>query len=313
MLFKKTIKKVSIIIGIAIIVLWFGGNLGFYIYHKSIFDDETEKALNKTPEKLTLSEAKVDAENISIMGFNLKFPFYKEDIISVIPLFWEEELDTIVIFLRNRKKDQNFIVEFKTAPYIPEAPLFKKIKSWIVYGAGTSEIYYSRLTDYSWWNIRHNIRLSTLLHFKLAALPKYTNYQIFDLKTPYLNGFLKEGKSEYREGKFSQMVDFQFILKNKQHFIRFLSNDDETVNKARDIMTTVRPIDNIEESYKEMEVLYRSKERSRYPKELLLLSMISLKGATVDNLEELLKILEAKNYKQSHLIEEQIEYLKNKN
>ncbi len=58
--------------------------------------------------------------------------------------------------------------------------------------------------------------------------------------------------------------------------------------------------------------MYENKDRSKYPEELLLVSMISIKGPTVDNLKELLKIMEDKNYKPYIIkaVKEEIESLR---
>jgi hypothetical protein len=313
MLSKRTIKKISIIIGIVLIVLWFGGNLGFYIYLKSIFDNEHEKALNRLPEKLKLSEAKFNSENIYFADFKLKFPFYKKDIDYISPFFMEDKLDGISIKMI-RKEDKGIFINFYTFPKVQiKESAISKIKYWILVGDNSfpnlHSIHYARLKDYSWWNLLHNIRLHTSLIMKAIFLNPYENYNVYDLETPYLRGFLIEHKSVYK----SRIIDFSFIFKDKQHAISFVGSNEDILDNVRNIITTVQPIDDVGESYKEMEARYKGKVKSKYPKELLLISMISLEGTTIDNLEELIKIMKAKNYKQFYVdvVKEQIQYLKN--
>lgn len=56
MLSKRTIKKISIIIGTMFIVVWFGVNLGLYFLSKYYVssDPGIDKTIDYTPEKLML-------------------------------------------------------------------------------------------------------------------------------------------------------------------------------------------------------------------------------------------------------------------
>lgn len=313
---KRFIKKLSIIIVIVLIVLWFGGNLGLYLYIKYTFGSKFGKALNYTPEKLRLTESNIEAETLHLMGLKLKFPFYEEDIRHIDPLFWfDHKLHQIMIKIEDKGKV--LVIIFNTLPNnlenIEESLinkmwdriLFKKEDDRSHFGFIKAS-HYSRFKDYSWWNLSYNIKLSSFLVLKMLSFATFE--KVYDFETPYLTGFLSEGK---RNNSKRSMIDFSFAVKDIFYRITFISPY-ETSGEIKDIITTVQPVENIEKSYKEIEDKYKNKGKTRYPEELLLLSMISLKGITMDSLNKLLKIMEDKNYKPYIIdaIKKEIEYLK---
>lgn len=315
---KKLVKKLSIILGIILIVLWFGGNLGLYIFIKYSFTSEIEKVIDYIPEKLKLKEADVKAETLYLMGYKFKFPFYEEDIKSIAPFSFEHEFSTISISLGKKDNFEGNIFLGKIPSSFSEnkeRSLVNKVWGRILYREKTytefmRAMHYSRLTDYSWWNLLHNIRLSELLVLKVIGLPNYESFKVYDLETPYFSGFLREGTA--RNKKTSSIIfsfDLIFDLKGESYSIHFMAPGDIS-DKFKNIISTIQPVDNIENSYKEMEALYRDKE-SRYPEELILISMITLKGSTIENLKELLRIMEEKNYDSFYIedVKKEIEYL----
>lgn len=277
MLSNKTLKKIFISISIILVVLWFGGNLGLYFFFKSMLKPNIEKAIDYIPEKLILAKADIKTEPLHLMGLKLKFPFHKDEIKYINPLFLNHQIGSTGIHM----KDKGSVILFGASPIDQMLPDFFK------------EMHYSRLKDFSWWNIPKNIKLIQLLTLKAIAIPAFDDFKVYDLETPYLKGFLTEGITKNEK---KSIFSFDFARKNKQYTITFIGIDETKSYKVRDIFTTIEISDDIEESYKEMENLYKNKQKSKYPEELFILSMISLKGPSIDNLNNLLKAMEHKNY-----------------
>jgi hypothetical protein len=314
MLSKRTIKKISIIIGTIFIVVWFGGNLGLYFLSKYYISSEPgiDKTMDYTPEKLKLVESDMKADYLYFMGFKIKFPFYKKDIKYVTPHFFEGKLWSISIFFVQKGRAKGFINfhDFEVEKKL-EKPFLNRIWEKIFYKEvafheGVRDIEYARLKDFSWWNLFHNIRLSNLLILK-ALNATESEQKAYDLETPYFKGILKDFK--FKPGRF--MYACYFGWDDESYSLEAMGSDKEK-NTVKDIISTIQRTDNREARYKEMEVLYNNKEKSRYPEELLLLSMISLKGVHEDNLKELLKIMEGKHYNPAFTesLKEAIEYQK---
>jgi len=315
MLTKKTIKKISIIIGTMFIVVWFGGNLGLYVLAKYYISSEPgiDKVIDSTPEKLTLVESDIKEDYLYFMRFKIKFPFYKKDIKYVIPHFFEDKLWSISIFFVPKNLTNGFInfhdfeVEKKIAKPFCNSIWEKIFYKDVAFHDGVKDIEYARLKDFSWWNLFHNIRLSNLLIFK-ALNATESEQKAYLLETPYFQGILKDFK--IKSGRF--MYACYFGWDHKSYSFEAMGPDKEK-NTIKNIISTIQRADEREKGYKKMEDLYNNKEKSRYPQELLLLSMISLRGAHEDNLKELFAIMEAKQYNPAFMesLKQAIEYQKN--
>ena len=301
MFFKRTTKKISIIIGIVLLLLWFVGNLGLYLYLKySILSKPSIKeAINYTPEKLKLVESDIKAEYLHLMGFKLKFPFHKEDIKYVVPTFIDGKLWSISIFFKRDDSDKRFI-SFQDYEFLENieksflSHLWEKIAyKDVPFYESFKDIEHANLKDYSWWNLLSNIRLSNLLKLKAFSTEPYEK-KVYDLESPYFKGILT--KFNIKPGKFIQSACY-FGWGDKSYSFDAVGSDKEINTTIKDMLSTIQRLDNVEESYKEIEVLYKNEENSRFPEELLLLSLISLRGSTENNLKELHKIMEDKHYK----------------
>jgi hypothetical protein len=305
-------KNVYKIIGIILILLWFGGNLGLYIYIQRTFSPEIEKTSQYTAEKLKLPESPIDSESLSFYRYTVKFPFYKRYIIRIIPVFGHgENSDERFLISMNRE----YISIWKLAPVKSvDKPFWKKI---FLQDLSRFEIirimYFSNINNYSWWNLIHNLkllnglRLVKSMNLKTAIHKPYKDY---DVETPYLKGFLQEQNTADDQWKFS----FTFELEDEIYSITYSGLGEKRLNKFKDIISTIQPIRDVNNSYKEMEGLYKAKGKTRYPEELILMSMISLQGATTERLTELLNVMEGKNYDTgiTHGIKKEIEYLEGK-
>lgn len=312
----KKIFKISIICFVA---LWFVGNLGLYVFLKYSFSPNVERAIDYLPEKLVIKEADIGAEQLSLMGFKIKFPFYKEDISSISPLFFDHQLHDISIKLSNVEEIP--FINFSALPDRwdnPKASLLNRIWNKIIYQEHSLSnfivsSYHARLKDYSWWNLPQNIRLANLLIEKSISLSPDINISVYDVETPYLKGLLVQvyptvsGKASKRA-----IVDFGFKWKNKRYSISFVGVDSNNLIETRKILSTIQPISDVEASYNKMKSLYNNRASSRYPEELLLASILSIKNLSINELEQLLKIMKIKN-NQDYIIDpikEEIKYLR---
>jgi hypothetical protein len=304
MLSRKKLKKIAIILGVIFLILWFGGNWGLYLYMNHVFDPEAIELIDYTPEKLKLEEADIDAETLHLMGVTLNFPFFKEDIDWIMPSFDEPFTEkrklydaTIKVIYDDVEVGTKGVISFSEYSNNWEDcnlggnNLLGSIWDRFQYANNHSRFdtikaaHYTQPSDYSWWNLPHNIRLFELSLFKLLTIPAHGgNLKVYDVETPYLNGILLTGDTTF-------ILDFEW--KDNYYSIYFHGLENH-LNKVRPIIPTIQPIDNIEESYKEMEAMYKDKENAPYPEELILLSMISLKP-TVENLTKYRDVLESRN------------------
>ncbi len=314
---KKKIIKLSIIIGPIVIILWFVGNLSLYLFIKNyILNLGMETAINYRPEKLTFTKATVDAEPLHLMGLKLRFPFYKGDMKYIKPIFIGHRLDSITISLGDKDNSRGDIIFEAVDNNLRgiQISMVSKISNRILYADDSyfrfmRTLHYSSLDDFSWWRLLHNIRLANLLIEKARGIPAYGSFRVYDVETPYLKGILTEWKMFNERAS----IDIQFIFewKDESLSLAFIGIDEKQTNRVRDILTTIELLDDIEKSHKEMMALYK-KNKARYPDEFLLLCLISLKGATLDNLKKLLKVMKDENYHYNDIeeIKKEIAYLK---
>lgn len=312
-------KKIFKITAISFIAIWFVCNLGLYVYFKYSFNQNVERIFDYFPEPLVIKESAIKAEQLSLMGFKIKFPFYKEDISSITPFFFDQQLQSISIKAGNIGKIP--YINFNALPDRwdnQKSPLLYRIWNTIIYKENSLSdfiycSYHARLKDYSWWNLPGNIRLTKLLIEKAILLSSYYNFNVYDVETPYIKGLLVQGYSLIGGTPSKRaMVDFGFEWKNKRYNITFIGVDSNNLIEARKILSTIQPIQNIEDSYNEMKGLYSNKASTLFPEELLLVSILSIKNLSIDELEQLLKIMIIKNNKDYIIdpIKEEIKYLK---
>lgn len=302
-------KKAAKFIGIILIVLWFGGNLGLYVYLKRTFSPEIEETSYYTTEKLKLHESPTDSESLDFYGYTVKFPFYSRNIIRIIPVFERRE-DSDEHFLISMNRE--YISIWKLAPVMKvDKPLWKKI---IFQNLSRFEIikimYFSNISNYSWWNLFHNVKLLNGLGLVKRMNLKVTvhkPYRAYDIETPFLTGFLQEKSTTGEQWK----LNFTFELEGETYSITYSGLGEKRLSKFKDIISTIQPIRDVNDSYRAMEGLYKAKGKTRYPEELILMSMISLKGSTTENLKELLRVMVGKNYDTgiTHGVKKEIEYL----
>lgn len=291
-------KKSLFIIGIVIVVLWFASNLALYLYIKK----QSNKNIDCVPQKIRLMESKIQAEPIYFRNIALKLPFERAYIEKIIPRFYAEQLDGISIILN--KDAQIASVTFGVLPdnFMVPPNNFLGTPSESFFTSKQKSNYF-RLKDYSWWNVRSNIKLGYALAIKNLALPDYDNLKIHDVETPSLRLFCYEGTANnaqiYSECNFeyNKVITYNFIIIG--HNIDFL-------NQVRgEIMASLQLIS---DSDRERVILqanesFINKLKSKYPEELLLISLISVEGPREKYIEELIKIMEKKHYEKKYIDE----------
>jgi hypothetical protein len=279
---------------------------------KRTFSTEIEKTSQYSAEKLKIPESPIDSEALSFYRYTLKFPFYKRNIIRIIPVFQHgENSDERFLISMNRE----YISIWKLAPLMSaDKPFWKKI---ILQDLSRFEIikimYFSNINNYSWWNLIHNLKLLNGLRLVKSMNLKTAIHKpslVYDIETPYLKGFLQEQNTDEDQWKFS----FTFELGDEIFSITYSGLGKNKLHRFKEIISTIKPISDVKKSYREMEELYKAKGKSRYPEELILMSMMSLKGSTPENLKELLSVMEGKSYDTgiTHGIKKEIENLEGK-
>ncbi len=320
-IYRKMKKKATIAV-IIILALWFTGNLGLYLCIKYSLTPEIKRAIDYIPTKLMLKEADIESGTFYFKGFKMKFPFYKKDISHVNPMYIEHKLDNINLTSSNFEEYGHIL--FHVIPdrldypksslmqrawdkiQLKDTSFFELIKS----------AHYAKLTDYSWWNLIHNIRLSNLLILKAISWSQSNNFEAFDVETQHVTGILKintyDIAGEQTKDPNRVNVSFDFRFQDKKYNIAFISVHRNNVDKIQKIISSIRPINNIQTSYKELKALFENSESSKYPRELILISMFSLKKPTLQDMEKLLIIMEDKKYRQFIIdsVKKEIKYLK---
>ncbi len=297
---QKIWSHISKLISI-LVMLWFSANIGLYLVVKITYPPALEALADYVPEELNLPEVEFEADSLYFGDFRLRFPFYREDIRSVSPLFMEHRPENIGIFLSNAKGMINVAEIPDNVPKVN--PFFiSRIENWLVderefgsYFKTMGQLHYARLKDYSWWNIRSNVRLAVKLVLKAISIPAFGDSKVYEVETPHLKGYLRKG--QYVKNK-SKMILFEFAVKGKSYSVMTVTTDDNAASRVMDMISTIQPSTDIDRDYAEMETQYKHKDKTRYPEELLLLSLISLKGLTIDNMSALLKIEESKKKNQ---------------
>ena len=135
----------------------------------------------------------------------------------------------------------------------------------------------------------------------------FSTIMAYETESPYLKGLLIDHRSE----KNRRSIEFSFEWRGKTYSIFAFISDEELSKKIMGMISAIRPIDDMNNSYNEMETLYKNKDKARYPEEVLLLSLISIKGPTINNMNALLKIEESKQNNQHAIdaIEGEIDFL----
>lgn len=271
---KKKIKKILIILALLLVNAWFWGNavLEYYTYRILAPEDYILAELNRVPEKLKIPASDIEDEYLYFFNYGVKMPFLKGKSMDLLPLFLNRRL-YLVTMIVNNGECREITINLNQSPMgldiFEEESIFWRTFNRLIFRNKddqelSEKIYYSKLSDLSWWNLLWNVRLNAYLTIK-SITRRSGPYQTYDVKTPYVSGFLVDASYD----------TFDFTLNERSFYISSFPVENSTYD-IRDIIATITPIKNIDKAYKEVEGLYNN--NPGYPEELLILSMISLKG-----------------------------------
>jgi hypothetical protein len=292
----RKLKIFLTIVG-SIVITWFWGNaaLQFVFYHVMASDAYIRAELDRVPEKLKISESNIEDEYLNLYGYKFKIPTLKtEKIVEISHYLFAKRLSSISLFIKDNDKTFDYMsldeIPVWYSPVVEES-LFYRLEHWLFYEDVPfweleERTNYARLSDLSLWNLAGNLKLYQYLTLRILSIPSTSkNFKRYEVETPHVRGFLTE---IYHENRLRPFSYFSFMLNNRNYSITLSSRSEKNYD-LREIIGTIRKIENIEESYDETEALY--KNNPGYPKELLILSLISLKGPQ-------------ENYQREYLIEE---------
>lgn len=278
-----------------LVVLWFGANMWMYVSTKTSFSPEFLEQINNVPRELTISDSNIQVKNFYFWGFTLKFPFYKSDLEKS---FWSfpdpyHRLKELSILLNNKK---GFISFDKMSS---DASSF-----------GFRQIFYdSKLADFSWWDIQKNVFLLSDLWLKSTLIGVYGS-SAFNVQTPYLKGFLT---CEHDIKRNNYFIEFEFAVNNETYSFSGRVPDKKTADKFMSMLGTIQPITNKDKAIAETKALLVHKDQSPYPEDLLLCSLMSLRGPDVQSMKELKRLAEeGHDTSDANSIDEEIKFLSGK-
>ena len=279
---KLKLKKILIITGVVLIVLWFGANGAMYLYIvKTFINPDNEKYMNSTPESMVLDVPPAEGVPIELMGIQMNLPLMNDKIEEVWVSFWDHEIWMVSIHYSN--EDIPFEISFEREIRVFEGSSVDRICSFN-YSSGYEvqrSVQNASLDDFSLWNIPCNYWLSQLLILKAISSPMH--YKAFELKTPYLQGFMLDGS-----GKDSRTFSTKasFLLEGNSIDISFSgvgNKNNEALAKA--VIASMRPAEG------ELPIL-----GEQLSEELALVLQMDKEGITVERLERLRNIMEEKGY-----------------
>ncbi len=132
-------------------------------------------------------------------------------------------------------------------------------------------------------------------------------YPLSIVRTKYLKGFWT-----INSGKKASSTSFELSKNGKSYSFFLFGRDEEVISDdMKNIISSIKPIEDREKILKELSSIY-IKQVSIFEKELALISLISIKGPTIENLSELKKLMIKKGEREKYIedIQEQIDILK---
>jgi hypothetical protein len=291
---KKKIKKILIILALLFVNAWFWGNAGleYLIYRTFVLHHLTEEKgsedfvnfalipnLNYEPRKLNIPERGIEGEYLYFYRYKVKMPFIKNrENINIDHSLMERRLESISLYFSNESDKLVAAISLREFPdwiFKSKESLFWRFLEIVSLADSSKQesvekVYYVRLSDLSWWNLIGNARIFPSLIRKSGLIGAGTafNRHRYDVMTPHVRGFLTKTNRRTSD-------TFEFELDDRKFQIFIIARESQEYN-IEDVISTIRPIEDVDKAYREMEARY--KDNPDYPKELLILSMISLKG-----------------------------------
>jgi hypothetical protein len=300
----KKPKKILLISLIVILVLWFGSNLGLYLITKHIVIREDRLELfNKVPDTIEIPYKEIEGQKIYFGDIEFELPFnnYESVYTSSGININENETDkysTSLSMLYEYAEKRISIMIYLWNPDL------KTANSYIEFANYTFD-------DFSVWNTLYNYNSFHKLVAKSIFLPSNNDlgkYPLSIVNTKYLKAFWT-----INSGKKTSSSNIEFSKNDKFYTIYLFGGDDKVItDDMKNIIASIKPIEDKEKVTKELLSDYKNKE-SLIDKELALTSLISIEGPTIENLTELKNLLIQKGDKAEFIDsnQEQIDILSN--
>ena len=299
----KKPKKILLITSIILLVLWFGSNLGLYLFTKYfVVGKESIELINKVPETINISYKQTDGQKIYFGDIEFTLAPRGYDSVEIYPSVYidQQEVEKYSIYLILMFKYAN---ESKTITIDLNNTDLKLADDYIEFSN------YS-IDDFSLWNTLHNYNSFYKIAAKWIMLPSNADLEKYPLSivnTQYFKGFWK-----INSGKNTILSSFDFSTKGKSYTIMLVDSDEVVSTEMNNIISSIKPI---EDSQNVIEILSSNYKKgvSIFGKQLALISLISIEGSTIDNLSELKKLLIQKGARVDNIdnLQKQIEILKN--
>ena len=300
----KKSNKILLIIFILILVLWFGSNLGLYLFTKYfVVGKESIELINKVPETINISYKETDGQKIPFGDLEFILPLKDYSTIKMFPGVYivkqevEKHLISFSLIYEYEKKKN-------TVMFFSKKPDSKLADSMIEHSNYT-------MNDFNFWNPIHNYNSFNKLASKWIMLPSNSDLQKYPLSivnTQYFKGFLSNsiGKTWYRSS-------FDFSYNEKSYIFMLFGNNEQVItDDMQKIISSINPIEDVENITQELLYNYKN-EKSIFEKQLALISLISIEGPTIENLTELKKLMIQEGARVDNIdnLQKQIEILKN--
>jgi len=198
----KKSNKILLIIFILILVLWFGSNLGLYLFTKYfVVGKESIELINKVPETIDISYKETDGQKIYFGDIEFTLAPRGYDSVEIYPSVYidQQEVEKYSIYLILLFKYAN---ERKTITIDLNNTDLKLADDYIDFSN------YS-IDDFSLWNTLHNYNSFYKLAAKWIMLPSNADsekYPLSIVNTQYFKGFWK-----INSGKNTILSSFDFI------------------------------------------------------------------------------------------------------
>ncbi len=299
----KKSNKILLIIFILILVLWFGSNLGLYLFtNYFVVGKESIELINKVPETINISYKQTDGQKIYFGDIEFTLAPRGYDSVEIYPSVYidQQEVEKYSIYLILMFKYAN---ERKTITIYLNNTDLKLADDYIEFSN------YS-IDDFSLWNTLHNYNSFYKIAAKWIMLPSNADLEKYPLSivnTQYFKGFWK-----INSGKNTILSSFDFSTKEKSYTIMLVDSDEVVSTEMNNIISSIKPI---EDSQNVIEILSSNYKKgvSIFEKQLALISLISIEGPTIENLTELKKLMIQEGARVDNIdnLQKQIEILKN--
>lgn len=298
---KPKLKKILLIAGTALLVLWFGANGAMYLYTvKTLIFPENEKYMYSIPEAMVLDIPPAEGVSIELMGLRMNLPPGALEL-NQMSIAFDGHKIWLISFLFGKESGYGSITFESSEDY--EASFGNIIHKACDENLGSyyefnRSIYYTNPNDFSLWNLPCNYLLTLKLFLK-ATNP--SSSMAYEVKTAYLEGFILDNSLQNDE-KLS-LIDMNILLGDKYMKMSYIGKRESNRELLmKSIIASMRPADGS----------LPLPEASQLPEELSLVLLMDREGVTIERLERLREIMKRKGYWEDFIsiIDKEIEALK---